>query len=132
MTRHTKPINTAKQSVPELQKQHSYTLNSNLKKLDSFKLLEPNWNENGAVSFNTAFIDHVKTIITQLPVQPQIFPTGRNSIQLEYDKPNGDSVELEIYADGLIESVQFLKTSTVESNISEADLPAHIQTFYVD
>lgn len=68
----------------------------NLKKLDAIALLEDNWNGNGAKAFKPELIDKVRSIITFLNIQPEVFPTACNSLQLEYDKVDGAHMEIEL------------------------------------
>lgn len=71
----------------------------NLKKLDSFTELEENWNGYDAEKISPELINKVRKVIYDLPVQPMVFPTGRKSIQLEYEKPDGEYLEFEIFED---------------------------------
>lgn len=68
----------------------------NLKKIDAIALLEDNWNDNGAKAFCADLITKVKNIITFLDIQPEVFPTACNSLQLEYDKADGSHMEIEL------------------------------------
>lgn len=58
------------------------TLEENLIKLDSFKELEYDWNGNGAEPFNEEHIEKVKFLVSLLKIQPDIYPTARNSIRV--------------------------------------------------
>jgi hypothetical protein len=78
------------------------TFMNNMKKLDNFLLLESNWNLNGAEKFSKNLIDLTKTVINSISIQPEIFPTGRNSIQLEWEKDNGDYLEFEVFQNEII------------------------------
>ena len=71
----------------------------NFEKLDSFAQLPENWNGYDAEKIPSELINKVRSVIYDLPVQPMIFPTGRKSIQLEYEKPDGDYLEFEIFED---------------------------------
>lgn len=74
---------------------------SNVEKIISFKDLKYNWNDNNAEPFENIIIDRALFFITSdlLKYQPEIFPTARHSIQLEYEKANGDYLEIEIFRD---------------------------------
>ncbi len=74
----------------------------NLQLLESFKHLQDDWNGYGAKAFSKAFIERIKEIVSGLDKSPKIFPTGRNSVQLEYEKDNGDYLEFEVYENGEI------------------------------
>ena len=68
----------------------------NLKKLEAIALLQDNWNSNGAKAFSTSLISKVRNIIVFLKIQPEIFPTACESLQLEYDKHDGSHMEIEL------------------------------------
>lgn len=73
----------------------------NIEKLRSFLALEDNWNGYGARPFQNELIDKCINIINSsfIYYQPEIFSTGRNSIQFEYEKADGAYLEIEIYHD---------------------------------
>ena len=71
-----------------------------LKKIDLIVSLKENWNANGAGVFSEPFIRNVKSIVMMLDNQPEIFPTANKSIQLEYDKPDGSHMEIELFENG--------------------------------
>jgi len=75
----------------------------NIEKLRSFLELEDNWNGYGARPFQNELINKCINIINLsfIHYQPDIFPTGRNSIQFEYEKADGTYLEIEIYSDHL-------------------------------
>ena len=72
---------------------------SNMNKLSEISKLQSNWNGNGALPFSKALIDKVRSILLTLPIQPEVFPTADNSIQLEYDGKNKSYLEFQIYED---------------------------------
>lgn len=69
----------------------------NTKILDSILKLEKDWNDNNADPFSKILINKCKLIIEDLTVQPDIFPTANDSIQMEYEKDNGSYLEFEIF-----------------------------------
>ena len=71
----------------------------NICKLNVIRELPDNWNENGAKAFSRDLTDTVENILCELEVQPEIFPTACDSIQLEFDNSNGDHMEIEITQD---------------------------------
>ena len=71
----------------------------NLKKLDRIALLENGWNGNMAKAFDRNLISKVRKIITVLEIQPEVFPTACESIQIEYEKKDGSYLEIEINSD---------------------------------
>ena len=68
----------------------------NLRKLRNIRNLKDNWNGNGAAAFKDSIIDKVTELINALPIQPEVFPTALNTIQLEYDNSRHDHMEIEI------------------------------------
>lgn len=72
-------------------------LEENLERLQQISILAFNWDGEGARSFDKELINTVVNLIEKISLQPQIFPTARDSIQLEYDKTNGDYLEFEIF-----------------------------------
>lgn len=68
----------------------------NLKKIETIAMLQDNWNENGAKAFSADLISKVRNIIAFLKIQPEIFPTACESLQLEYDKQDGSHMEIEL------------------------------------
>lgn len=70
-------------------------------KLGQIKRLGDNWNGCGARAFDDVLINTVYKLIPMLIRQPEIFPTGRNTIQLEYDGTNESYLEIEIMNEGL-------------------------------
>ncbi|GMQ25302.1 hypothetical protein Aoki45_19840 [Algoriphagus sp. oki45] len=98
-------------------------LKSNLEKLEEFKKLEFNWNGNNAEPFSDALIEKAKSVLFSLRVQPEIFPTARKSIQFEYEKGNGDYLEIEIFED-------FIKFFQVIGEIESSDKIDFSRIFY--
>ncbi len=67
------------------------------KKLNKIGRMPYNWNGNGAEQFNKSLIDRSKKILSALPVEPEIYPTANDSIQMEYKKVDGSYLEFEIF-----------------------------------
>ena len=68
----------------------------NLEKLNTISRLKDNWNGNGAPAFSGELIRKVRSMIKELVIQPEIFPTAMQTIQLEYDNSRRDHMEIEI------------------------------------
>ena len=81
----------------------------NLERLENIAELETDWNGYGAEPFSAALVEEIKDIILSLHDQPEIFPTGRNSIQLEYHLPDESYLEFEVFEDKVI-AMQFSGT----------------------
>jgi hypothetical protein len=68
----------------------------NLIKLEAIARLQDDWNENGAKAFSMGLITKVRNLIMFLKIQPEVFPTACESLQLEYDKEDGSHMEIEL------------------------------------
>lgn len=71
-------------------------LQENCEKLVKFSKFADNWDGYNAVKFTQNIITKVKNVIENLNYQPNIFPTGRGSIQLEYYKDDDNFLEIEV------------------------------------
>ena len=92
-----------------------------------------NWNGDGAGPFDAKLVESVKNIIPKLIVQPEIFPTGRGSIQLEYNGINESYLEIEIKESDTA-MVFMIEKSGAESEkriqLNEEIINAMIKDFY--
>lgn len=52
--------------------------------LEKYRALKAGWNGKGSTPFDVELIDNAIDFVKQLDYQPEIFPTGRDSIQFEY------------------------------------------------
>lgn len=71
----------------------------NINKLNQFSNLTRDWNGYGAEPFTDQLIKICLNLIEEIKVQPKVFPTGRDSIQFEYEKDSGKYLELEVFED---------------------------------
>ena len=97
-----------------------------LARLENFKKLKKDWNNNGADRINPILIDRVKLLIENNPEilrnKPGIYPTARDSIQLEYTRTDGSYLEVEFYLDKfglLIDGPQDKQEEFEETNYRE-------------
>lgn len=90
-------INLKNQHISVKNRNFISELRVNRKKLNSFKKLESNWNFSNAEPFESNLLLNIENILAELHAQPKIFPTGRQSIQFEYEKNNGDYLEFEFF-----------------------------------
>lgn len=77
-------------------------LTINLERLEDIARLDSDWNGYGAKPFSRTLIADVRNIIPYLSKQPEIFPTGRNSIQLEYHLSDESYLEFEVFEDKIV------------------------------
>jgi hypothetical protein len=68
----------------------------NKRKLNAFQKLTPGWNGYEGESFNPQLIEMIQKILPNLDYQPQLFPTGRGTIQLEEKIDDNNFLEIEI------------------------------------
>jgi hypothetical protein len=93
---------------------------NNISKIRSFAKLPVNWNDNGAIQFTQALINTTVRILQDLDYQPEIFPTGRDSILFEYGKPGGHYLGIEIF-ENRIETFIAPQRKTAKLQICELD-----------
>lgn len=77
-------------------------LRRNIEIVTSFSELPVNWNENGAHPFTKKVIKTTIRILTKLDYQPEVFPTANESIILEYSKPEGRYLGIEVCEEKII------------------------------
>lgn len=105
-------------------------LKENVQKLQSFLQLKQGWNTYDAPPFSATHILNTEKILRNLSVQPKVFPTGRQSIQLEYEKPNGDYLEFEIFESGVIEVLLIINNKEKEFTIADTEIEREVDKFY--
>ncbi|MCC8104949.1 MAG: hypothetical protein LIO99_02875 [Clostridiales bacterium] len=71
----------------------------NIRRLKEIGHLSDDWNGYGAGAFSSALIDKCNTIINGLDIQPDVYPTGRQSIQMQYELEDRSYLEFEIFED---------------------------------
>ena len=66
-------------------------------RLDQISKLSDDWNGFGAKPFSKDLIERCKTIIQDLSFLPDIYPTGRQSIQFQYELQDKSYLEFEVF-----------------------------------
>lgn len=66
-------------------------------RLDQILHLPDDWNGYGAKRFTSTLVEKCQSIFCVLPVAPHIYPTGRQSIQFQYELPDRSYLEFEIF-----------------------------------
>lgn len=74
-------------------------LRDNLDQLNMIEQFEDDWNGEGASAFSKDLVMKVRDIILNLKLQPEVFPTARDSIQFEY-YIDGRYLEFEVSEQG--------------------------------
>ena len=105
-------------------------LRINKRKLASIERLPQNWNGYEGERFEKELIASVEKIISNLDYQPQIFPTGRGSIQLETELDEDNLVEIEVSQDEIF-AYQVKDGIEVEKEISADEINNLISDLYV-
>ncbi len=105
--------------------------NENWQTLYEISLLQDNWNDNGAEKFNSKLIKKCMDIIASvyLKYQPKIYPTGRDSIQFEYEPDNNHYLEIEVFNDRTKIYKRINDAIIKNDNISEKELIKEINDF---
>ncbi|KAA0548477.1 hypothetical protein FZW96_07855 [Bacillus sp. BGMRC 2118] len=95
---------------------------SNLKKISIINNLDANWNYNNASPISKIIVLNSYKLINEIIKQPDLFPTARNSIQIEYEKSNGEYLEFEIFPD----KVNYLYINKDEEEV-ECDIQFNVE-----
>lgn len=96
----------------------------NINKLEQISKLQDNWDGDNAKAFSTKLIEKINALLIGLKIQPEIFPTACDTIQLEYEKDDGSYLEFEIAENGnakifMLDSKGDEKHFSVEANLEE-------------
>ncbi|MGI6521025.1 MAG: hypothetical protein ACOX2D_07800 [Fermentimonas sp.] len=95
-------------------------IGDNYKKLQSFKELKKGWNGYDGEEITDDVIYRTESFLFKLDFSPKIFPTGRNSVQIEHYQDDDNLVELEIFSDKY--SIYLVENGEErEENVSEED-----------
>ena len=100
----------------------------NKRKLINISRLNDNWNGYGSPSINQSIITLVMNLIDDLEIQPSIFPTGRGTLQLEFNGLNDSYLEFEFGE----QEISFFSSKDEEENegsISEDQISSLIHEF---
>jgi hypothetical protein len=104
-------------------------LHENLKKIEEISLLKDDWNGNRAAAFTESLLEKAKLIIYSLYIQPYIFPTAAESIQLEYETDKG-YLEFEI-SESAVTMFRIFQDGTEEESVIELrEINNIVQEFY--
>lgn len=96
--------------------------------LDDVAALKDGWDGYEAKKFSAEHLKFIRKILRKLPKEPMIFPTARNSVQLEYVRDDGGYLEFEIYANKKIgmyrldHNGNYLKIVNIDEMVKEIRL----------
>ncbi len=105
----------------------------NIRKLNSIRSFKENWNGNGAPSFPVELTDKVASLLNELYIQPEVFPTALCTIQLEYDNSRRDHMEIEIGTSDIAEIfiVNYNGIESTESiHVNAPEINERVGAFY--
>ena len=102
-----------------------------LLRINEIRELQDDWNGNGARKFSDELIKRVEKIVMGILRQPLIFPTAQDSIQLEYEKDNGDYLEFEIFESKEVKEFKYYADGkTMTRYISDIGINTSVADFY--
>jgi len=104
---------------------------TNEKRLNAYLELESDWDGYGAESFEKELIDFAKELLCNIYKQPKVFPTGRGSVQFEYENKYGRYLEFEIFS---YDNIQLFFVDEhgekIEKQINKTEINDWIKHFY--
>lgn len=98
----------------------------NLDRLYEISQLKENWNGYDSKAISEEIIKISEVIVKNICVQPMIYPTGRSTIQMQYELNDGSYLEFEIFEEKIVcmEVLQRIYTKasfvTIEGNDIES------------
>lgn len=104
-------------------------LKTNKRKLEAIRKLRPNWNSYDGEAFDESLINEIEKIITDLDYQPNIFPTGRGTVQIEKYINEENLVEIEV-SNSEIFAYQVKDGREIEKEISVDEINSLISDLY--
>jgi hypothetical protein len=119
--------NRLKSKIEEIQ----ILLQENIRVLTEIGELEDNWNQYGASKFEPELILKCIKFISKIDLdyQPEIFPSARQSVQIEFEPDENHYLEFEVFIDRIKVYKRIKTTKTFLENISESDAIAEIKEF---
>ena len=93
-----------------------------LKVIGDIQSLKPDWNGYGAKPIPKEVTQISRKIVRTLSKQPDIYPTGRRTIQMQYELADKSYLEFEIYVD----HIHILEVpKRIYNKAVEADIPVN-------
>lgn len=96
----------------------------NMDMLYHIRNLDDGWNGYGSERINDKVIDIAENIIKNIYIQPSVYPTGRNSIQMQYELEDRSYLEFEIFEEKIVcmEVPKRIYSDAVFRKINGADM----------
>lgn len=76
--------------------QFTQAMQINLNKLKEISLFHENWNGYGAQPLSTLVLKRAEEVVRGVYLQPRLFPTADNTIQMEYESSDDAYLEIQI------------------------------------
>lgn len=109
--------NTSDSSNPDAISRYSLKKSELQNKILSFRHLNENWNGYNALPISDDTINEATYLLHQLSGLPSVFPTGRDSIQFEYENFETENyLEIEVFANKHTESYAILGDEEIEAS----------------
>ena len=89
-------------------------------RIDSFEKLEENWDGYGGYPLSARVLKRARKFVKNLDYPLQVFPTGRNSVQFETERDNGNYIEFELFGDRM---TLFMHHDDLENEVYEKAFP---------
>jgi hypothetical protein len=107
----------------------------NIDRLNDIGNLSYNWDGYDAKPFNFELINKCKKIVRILSYQPDIYPTGRQSIQFQYELSNKSYLEFEIFNNKTlclwVPKRNYINAKEIEIVVSEEEhIKEMVDSFY--
>ena len=120
-------VNSAKSKIEEIQ----ILLQENITTLTEIGELEDNWDEYGASKFEPELILKCIKFISKLELdyQPEIFPSPRKSIQIEFEPDENFYLEFEFFIDRIKLYKRIENNKSFMESISEVNAIEEIKKF---
>lgn len=106
-------------------------LRKNIKNLSEIGQFQDNWNQYGAKKFSQELVFKCMQIITStdLSFQPEIYPTARRSIQMEYEPDRNHYFEIEVFDNSIKLYAKELGEENKKENLSIDDTIRELNDF---
>lgn len=112
---------------------HYPTVEENVKLLREIEKYDEDWDGEGGLPFGADFVEEIIRLLPTLPVQPEIGPTGRGSIDLEIGvlKPGERFSDIEIYEENrrVVAYCRNTDGNIIEEETQMQDIKSIVQRF---
>jgi hypothetical protein len=104
-------------------------LQKNIERLNGYRYFSDNWDGQGAEIISDIVIDKSIEILKSLSIQPSVFPTGRGSVQIEYELENEDYLEFEIF-ENHIECLMEKGEDEIDVEVNQEQIAQIVRDFH--